>query len=121
MRTLALVSMATLLCGATCLAGAAMAAGAPDGGVMASRFGNTTITRDASGVTNKIHYKPDGTFDGSQGATTFSGTWKLDDKGRVCLATTIAPGTLCTPVYPHKVGDTWSAGGYTISLVAGIQ
>lgn len=110
MRTLLFIAAAS------CLAGSAVAAE----DVMASRFGNTTITRDANGVINKIHYKADGTFDGTQGDATFSGTWKLDDKGRVCL-TSIASGTLCTPAYAHHVGDTWTAGGYTVSLVAGIQ
>ena len=100
----------------TCIASAAVAAD----DVMASRYGNTTITRDANGITNKIHYKADGTFDGTQGDATFSGTWKLDDKGRVCL-NTIASGTLCTPIYAHRVGDTWTAGGYTVTLVAGVQ
>lgn len=88
--------------------------------LMASRYGNTTITTGADGFTNKIHYKADGTFDGTQGAATFSGTWKLDGKGMVCL-TTLISGTLCTPLYPHKVGDSWTAGGYKISLVKGIQ
>ncbi len=106
------------VCGAviTCLASSATAAD----DVMASRYGNTTITSDAKAVTNKIHYKADGTFDGTQGEATFSGTWKLDGKGMVCL-TAIPSGTLCTPVHAHDVGETWTAGGYTIKLVAGIQ
>jgi len=110
MRTLLLITAAS------CLACSAVAGD----DVMAGRFGNTTITRDAHGITNKIHYKADGTFDGTQGDATFSGTWKLDDKGRVCL-TSIVSGTLCTPAYAHRVGDAWTAGGYTVSLVAGIQ
>lgn len=112
--------MRTLL---ACLAlGALMPslAGAAADDVMASRFGNTTITRDANGVTLKIHYKPDGTFDGTQGAATFSGTWKLNDKHEVCL-TAMTVISLCTPVSAHRVGDTWTAGGYTVSLVKGIQ
>ncbi len=100
----------------SCMATAAAAAD----DVMASRYGNTTITRDAHGITNKIHYKADGTFDGTQGEATFSGTWKLDGKGMVCL-TAIPSGALCTPIYAHHVGDTWTAGGYTINLVKGIQ
>ncbi len=27
----------------------------------------------------------------------------------------------CVPVAAHKVGDTWSAGPYSVSLVAGEQ
>ena len=111
--------MRTLLLAAAAVACVATSAFAGDD-VMASRFGNTTITRDANGVTNKIHYKADGTFDGTQGGAAFSGTWKLDDKARVCL-TTVLSGAVCTPIYAHKVGDTWTAGGYTVSLVAGIQ
>jgi hypothetical protein len=88
--------------------------------IMASRYGNTTVIKDASGVTNKVHYKADGTLDGTQGGAAFTGTWKLDGKGKICV-TAVPAGTLCTPVYPHKVGDTWTAGGYAISLVAGIQ
>jgi len=87
---------------------------------MASRNGNTTIIKDANGITNKIQYKADGAFDGTLGDATFSGTWKLDDKGRVGL-TSIVSGTLCTPAYAHRVGNTWTAGGYTVSLVAGVQ
>jgi hypothetical protein len=110
--------MRTLLLAATaaCVAGSALAAD----DVMAARYGNTTITRNADGITNKIHYKADGTLDGTQGDATFTGTWKLDDKGRVCV-TTLVSGTLCTPVSAHGVGDTWKAGGYTVTIVPGIQ
>ena len=31
------------------------------------------------------------------------------------------PNPTCVPVSAHKVGDSWSAGPYTVSLVAGIQ
>lgn len=34
---------------------------------------------------------------------------------------TSASGTLCTPVYAHRVGDTWTAGGYTLTVVEGIK
>lgn len=93
--------------------------------VMATRYGNTTITTDASGVQSKIYYSADGTFTGKQGAATFSGSWKLDSSNTICLTfNTPVPGAAnptCTPVAAHKVGDTWSAAGRTITLVQGIQ
>lgn len=92
--------------------------------VLASRFGNTTITKDASGTENHVYYAADHTFTAKQGATTTKGTWKIDG-GTICLSfETPAPGTpnpACAPVSEHKVGETWTAGPYTVSLVAGIQ
>ena len=91
--------------------------------VLASRFGNTTITK-AGGVENHVYYAADHTFTAKQGATTAKGTWKIDGS-TICLTfETPVPGTpnpACAPVSDHKVGDTWSAGPYTVSLVAGIQ
>ena len=95
-----------------------------DDGVMATRFGNTTITKDASGMERRVYYKADGTFTGKQGAVSFGGTWKLNG-GMICLTVSPAmpgmPNPACAPITAHKVGDTWTAGPYTISLVAGIQ
>ena len=114
MRTLLLASAAILFTTAA-LAG---------DDVLASRFGNTTITKDANGNENHIYYAADGTFTGKQGAATFKGTWKIDG-GTICLtsATPIpnTPNPACAPVSMHKVGETWTAGPYTVSLVAGIQ
>ena len=102
------------------LAGQALA----DDSVMATRFGNTTITKDASGTERRVYYKADGTFTGKQGTVDFSGTWKLDGN-TICLTTSVTmpglPNPTCAPIGAHKVGDTWTAGPYTISLVAGIQ
>lgn len=95
-----------------------------DNGVMATRFGNTTITKDASGVERRVYYKADGTFTGKQGTVSFGGTWKLNG-AMICLTTSPAvpglPNPACAPISAHKVGDSWAAGPYTISLVAGIQ
>lgn len=92
--------------------------------VMATRFGNTTITKDASGTERHVYYNADGTFTGRQGSLTFGGTWKVDG-GTICLTTSPAvpglPNPTCAPVSAHKVGDTWTAGPYTVSLVSGIQ
>ena len=91
--------------------------------VLASRFGNTTITK-ANGVENHVYYAADHTFNAKQGATSTKGTWKIDGS-TICLtfATPVAgtPNPACAPVSDHKVGDSWSAGPYTVSLVAGIQ
>ncbi len=96
-----------------------------DDDIMANRYGNTTITTDANGNTSKLHYKADGTFDGTQGTTAFAGTWKLDGSGKICLTSNPpipnTPNPVCTPVFAHKVGDTWTAGPYHVSLVQGIQ
>lgn len=95
-----------------------------DDSVMATRFGNTTITRDASGIERHVYFKADGTFTGKRGAIKFSGTWKLKT-GMICLTTAIAvpgiPNPACAPVSAHKVGDRWKTGPNTTSLVAGIQ
>ena len=93
--------------------------------VMATRYGNTTITTDASGVQTKLYYSADGTFTGKQSGQSFNGTWKLDGTGNICLnfAQPVqgAPNPTCVPVSAHQVGETWSAGGRTISIVQGIQ
>jgi hypothetical protein len=92
--------------------------------VMASRFGNTTIATDATGVKTKIYYNADGTLTGKQGALNFKGTWKTAN-GQVCLTfSTTVPGMtnpFCPTVTSHKVGDTWKAGDRTVTLVKGIQ
>ncbi len=97
----------------------ATAANAADD-IMASRYGNTIVTTAANGITSKMHYKADGTFDLTQGTGTYSGTWKLDGKGMICL-TIVPSGPTCTPMLEHKVGDTWLANGDTVRLVKGIQ
>ena len=92
--------------------------------IMASRYGNTTISKDASGNETHLYYAADGTFTGKQGGTAFKGSWKISG-GTVCLTATPAipntPNPACVPIAAHKVGETWMAGPYTVSLVAGIQ
>ena len=92
--------------------------------VLASRFGNTTITKDAQGNERHVYYKADHTFTGKQGTATFSGTWKVDGS-TICLTADQpipgVPNPICTPVEAHNIGDTWQAGPFTVSLVAGIQ
>lgn len=93
--------------------------------IMATRYGNTTITTDAQGTKTKLYYKADGTFTGMQGANAFKGTWKLDGNGHVCLTSDPVipnqPNPLCAPVEAHKVGDSWTAGPFSVTLVQGIQ
>lgn len=111
------------------LSAAALFAGAAaaDDSVLASRFGNTTITKDATGNEVRLYYKADHTFTVKAPAGTTNGTWKVDG-GTVCLTyanpAALPAGTAnptCVPVSAHKVGDTWSAGPYSVSLVAGEQ
>src|SRR5437763_12078978 len=81
---------------------------------MANLYGNTVISKGASGE-SRTHYKKDGTLDatlsGVMGSVNLAGTWKLSEKGELCRTYTNPPAMLpipnplCTPVTPHKVGD----------------
>lgn len=95
--------------------------------VMATRFGNTTITKDGAGNEVHLYYAADHTFQVKTNGQTASGTWKVDG-ATICLTYANpavlpagTPNPTCVPVSAHKVGDTWTAGPYTVSLVAGIQ
>ncbi|HUJ47826.1 MAG TPA: hypothetical protein VLV55_11890 [Rhizomicrobium sp.] len=114
--------MRTVVMGAVFAIGFISAGSAED--VMAPRYGNTTITTDADGSKSKLYYKADGTFTGKRGIIEFGGTWKLEG-GNVCLTfNLVLPGMqnpTCAPVAAHKVGDTWTAAGRTVTLVQGIQ
>lgn len=117
--------MRILLGAVAALALSATAALAGGEDVMASRFGNTTITSDASGMSSKIYYEADHSFTGVQGEQQLAGTWAV--KGaQVCLTFTSEappgyPNPICTPVSNHAVGETWQAGPFTVQLVAGHQ
>ena len=114
--------MRTILLGVAAFALSAGVAFADD--IMASRYGNTTVTTDANGVESRIYYSADGTFTGKQASQSFNGTWKLDGSN-ICLTfAQPVPGAAnptCLPVAAHKVGDTWRTGDRTVSLVQGIQ
>ena len=97
--------------------------------VMASRYGNTTMSTDAKGVQTKVYYKADHTFSFKSGDQQGKGTWKVD-AGKVCLTYegTPPPGMtnpFCAPVVDRKVGDKWTVGDgdnkRSIELVAGIK
>ncbi|MBV9692838.1 MAG: hypothetical protein JO261_03970, partial [Alphaproteobacteria bacterium] len=56
-----------------------------------------------------------------------TGSWKINGN-TICLTydepDMVPKGTsnpTCLPVAAHKVGDSWGAGPYTVSLVAGIR
>lgn len=109
------------------VAALALSAGAAMAGeeVMASRFGNTTITSDASGASTKIYYEADHSFTGVQGDQQLAGTWAMQGSN-VCLTFTSEPppgypNPICAPTSAHNVGDTWQAGPFTVQLVAGHQ
>ncbi len=109
------------------VAALALSAGAAMAGeeVMASRFGNTTITSDASGASTKIYYEADHSFTGVQGEQQLAGTWAMQGSN-VCLTFTSEPppgypNPICAPASAHNVGDTWQAGPFTVQLVAGHQ
>ena len=115
--------MRGLLLGVALLAFSSGVASADD--LMASRYGNTTITTDDKGVVTKLYYAADGTFTGKQAAVDFNGTWKIGPPGTICL---VFPQKIegmtspfCAPVVAHKVGDKWTAAGHSLSLVQGIQ
>ena len=92
--------------------------------VMATRYGNTTVSTDTKGVETKVYYNADHTFTFKSGAQSGKGTWKVDG-ANICLTyeTPMAgvPNPLCLPVTAHKVGDTWTVGDRTVTLVQGIQ
>jgi hypothetical protein len=102
-----------------------------DDSVMASRFGNTTVSTDSAGVKSKLYYNADHTFTAKVGDQAVSGTWKVDG-GTICLTYSggamlppTMPNPTCLPVVAHKVGDTWTTGDgamkRTVTLVQGIQ
>lgn len=116
--------MRVLLGAVAALALSATAALAGDE-VLASRFGNTTITTDASGQSSKIYYEADHSFTGVQGDQQLAGTWAVKGS-QVCLTFTSDappgyPNPICTPVSNHAVGETWTAGPFTVQLVEGHQ
>lgn len=94
--------------------------------VMASRYGNTTITHTDRGHELHTYYKADHTFTGKivDIGRDVKGTWAVNG-GTLCLTYTPAlpliSNPVCQPVVAHKVGDTWKAGTNTSSLVEGIK
>ncbi len=100
--------------------------------VMSGYYGNTVVSKGAMGESH-VHYKADHTFDGSAssmlGSMDLKGTWKIDDKGQLCRTYDTAPpgvpNPLCTPIDPHKAGDSWTMtfgnSKRDVSLVKGVE
>jgi hypothetical protein len=100
--------------------------------VMSSTYGNTVIAKTPM-MESHAHYKADHTVTADvaspMGSMTLTGTWKIDDQGKLCRSYTNAPPMMpnpfCVPWTPHKVGDSWQAtmNGRTsnVTIVAGIQ
>jgi hypothetical protein len=104
------------------------AAALADDAVMASRFGNTTISTYANGDQSRIYYRADHTFTVKTQGKILKGTWKIAGM-KLCRTLEAAPaGTppkTCVPVEVRKVGDTWTVGDgadrRTVTLVKGVQ
>lgn len=117
--------MRAIILGAAALLASTSLAFADD--MMAGLYGNTIIAKNAMSEIH-MHYKADHTFDGNgtsmMGSMALKGTWALDDKGTLCRTyETPPPGVtnpLCTPWTAHKVGDSWTMNGRTITLAPGI-
>ena len=109
----------------------ASAAAFADGDPVASRYGNTMIAKTADGIVAHMYYNADHSFTGrvvtgSKGMQDIKlkGTWKLE-YGKFCVSyDPPQPGMTnptCYPLDTHKVGDTWTSGDSTVTLVEGIQ
>jgi len=101
--------------------------------VMTGFYGNTSVSTGGM-LEVHTHYKPDHTFDFSASMALMSrsgkGTWKIDASGQLCRDIEDPPPGVtnpsCSPIAPHKVGDTWTmtqkdGSTRTITLKAGIQ
>jgi len=96
-----------------------------DDDVMAGFYGNTSIATGGMADTH-TNYNADHTFvmHVPSFGVDFKGTWAVNAATLCRTFETPPPGVtnpLCTPIEAHKVGDTWSAAGRTITLVKGIQ
>jgi hypothetical protein len=118
-----------VLLGSVFALGFAASAYADGDDVMAGYYGNTAVS---TGGRAELHttYNADHTFVMKVPAygMEFKGTWAVNGSTLCRTYETPPPGVsnpLCTPIEPHKVGDTWSitADGNTrtITLVQGVQ
>jgi opacity protein-like surface antigen len=96
---------------------------------MAPYYGNTVIATGGMADTHS-NYNADHSFVMNVPSfhMAFKGTWKLDGANMCRTFDSPPPGTpnpLCTPMQPHKVGDSWTTtvDGKTrgVTLVPGIQ
>lgn len=97
--------------------------------VMAGFYGNTAIATGGRAETHTV-FNADHTFvlNVPIVSQTYRGTWAVNG-ATLCRTYEVAPpgvaNPLCTPVEPHKVGDTWTmtmnGQTRTVTLVKGIQ
>ncbi len=95
--------------------------------IMATRYGNTVIAKaSASAPEVHLYYKADHSFSGIVVGMSFKlqGTWEIKGN-QVCSTYDPAPpginNPVCAQLDAHKVGDVWTAGDRTVTLVEGIQ
>jgi len=102
-----------------------------DSDPVASRYGNTMIAKTAGGMVAHMYYNADHSFTGrvetgqkGMQDVKLKGTWKVE-YGKFCVSyDPPQPGTInptCYPLDTHKIGDTWTSGDSTVTLVQGIQ
>ena len=97
-----------------------------DDDIMATRYGNTVIAKSPNGPEAHLYYNADHTFTGKVigMSIVLKGTWEL--KGSQICSTYDPPppgmtNPVCTLLEAHAVGDTWTSGDRTVTLVQGIQ
>ncbi len=108
------------------LATAALAAPTEDE-LMASRYGNTLVIKDALG-TSRVYYNKDHTFLAASWLGDVKGHWKIEN-GKMCLYAEQYPLLYklkysipeCDAIEMKKVGDKWDMNGRHYELVQGIQ
>jgi len=112
---------------AACAALVLSCAAASADDVMSSRFGNTVVAKSSGGPEIHMYYNADHTFTGKVIGMDYQlkGTWMADNSGNICLTYNPPPpgvtNPTCLPAEAHQVGDTWTAGDRTVTLVQGIQ
>lgn len=104
---------------------------------MSNTYANTVTTKSSkTGQSGILLFNADGSYTanatGPDGKPfTYPGKWELKDNGgTICLTpqlppnTPNAPGTSCSPLVKHAVGDSWSVTNdqgetFAVSLTAG--
>ncbi len=95
--------------------------------LMASRYGNTLVIKDALG-TSRVYYNKDHTFLAASWLGDVTGHWKIEN-GKMCLYAEKYPVLYklkysipeCDALEIKKLGDKWDMNGRHYELVAGIQ
>jgi hypothetical protein len=111
---------------ATAIFALAATAAFADDDLMASRYGNTVIAKSPNGPEAHLYYNADHTFTGKVIGMDFKlkGTWKIDGTNFCATYDPPLPGMAnpaCAPLEAHQIGDTWTSGDRTVTLVQGIQ